>query len=130
MPVYLFAVVQSIDDGQEELDCYYKRFTPILTGDTIPERYAYYADFYKVNEGDSFIAFRHLGAFGFARDLFIDHVRWCYYKGSITYLDPRAIGLSQFGADGLFIDLFESYKERVCSVYDKTRQYLERLGYR
>ena len=99
LPTYLFAVVQVVSDGgKEHLDCYYKRFTAILTADTIRKEYPYQTDFYKVNKGDTFLAFVDSGAFGFARDLFIDHIRLCYYKGMITYPDPGLLGLMSRGA--------------------------------
>ncbi len=130
MPVYIFVVVQTIvDGGKEQLDCYYKRFAPILTGNTIP-KYAYYDSFYKVNDVDSFIAFKRPGVGGFARDLFIDHVRWCYSRGSIAYSDPSALGLTSFKADAVFAELLRTYKKQVCAVYDRTKAYLEHLGYR
>lgn len=131
VPTYLFAVVQrASDDGGERLDCYYKRFTSILAGDTTPKEYPYYVDFYKVNEGDAFLAFVCPGAFGFARDLFIDHVRWCYYRGMIAYPDPHSLGLEQFAADSVFSDLLSSYEKQVCAAYDRTGAYLKLLGYR
>lgn len=130
IPVYLFAVVLSAtDDGEEQLDCYYKRFTPILTEDRPWDEYVYYADFYKVNEGDSFIAFKLPGALGFARDLFFDLVRQCYYKGSIAFPDPCSLGLEQFGEPDVFVGLFRSYKERLCATYSKTTAILKALGY-
>lgn len=126
MPVYLFAIVQSFTNaGDERLDCYYKRFTPVLTTEKKQEE----LDFYKVNNGTSFIAFAHPDErrLGFARDLFIDYMRWSYYKGSITYLKPRTIGLNQFeGEDAVFIDLLGEYRERVCLTYIKTRGFLEK----
>ncbi len=132
MPVYLFVIIQGCTDaGEEKLDCYYKRFTPILTKEAKWTEPDFYQGFYKVNKGSQFIAFKNprRRILGFARDLFIDHVRWCYYKGSITYLDPRSIGLEQFRAEGIFVDLFKDYKEQICSAYGKTKQYLKNLGY-
>jgi hypothetical protein len=47
MPVYLFAVVQrGAEQDEERLDCYYKRFTPILTKDL--GKVDFYSEFYKV----------------------------------------------------------------------------------
>ena len=127
MPVYLFAIVQtSADTGdRERLDCYYKRFTRVLTTNTKQEE----LDFYKVNDGTSFIAFADPNErkLGFARDLFIDYIKWSYYKGSIVYLKPRTIGLNQFAADdSVFIDILREYSERVCFTYTKTRDFLEK----
>lgn len=133
MPVYLFAIIQSnAESGEEKLDCYYKRYTPILTKAIEYSAKNFHNEFYKVNNGNSFIAFKDKvnRTQGFVRDLFIDHVRWCYYKGSVTYLDPRALGLEQFKSEGIFGDLFKDYEEQICSVYNKTGQYLKRLGIR
>lgn len=131
IPVYLFAVVQASDGNRgHHLDCYYKRFTPILTADEVQPEYDHYGGFFKVNAGNTFLAFRHPGAYGFARDLFIDHVRLCYHRGSLAYPDPRTLGLEQFPADAVFTDLLGSYKEQVCATYDRTKAFLEQLGYR
>ncbi len=126
MPVYLFTVVQSSADASERevLDCYYKRFTEVLT--TEPNQGDF--DFYKVNNGSAFIAFAQPDEkrLGFARDLFIDYMRWNYYKGWITYLNPRTIGLNQFIEEGgVFGDMLSQYKESVCITYRKNRKFLE-----
>jgi len=115
MPVYLFAIIQRLTDKKEErLDCYYKRFTQILTKEEWPEKSDFYREFYKVNKGNLFIAFKNpvIRKYGFARDLFIDHVRCCYCKGSIIYMDPHSVGLKQFPKFALFKDLFQEYKEQ------------------
>jgi len=130
IPVYLFVVVQSsTDNGEERLDCYYKRFAPILTWEVKREQIEFHRLFYKVSKGNLFIAFKNpeTQTQGFARDLFIDHVRWCYSKGSITYLDPRIIGLNQFRPDSVLVDLFTKYKEQISSAYKKTGEYLEQV---
>jgi hypothetical protein len=128
MPVYLFAVVQSVTSTRKEevLDCYYKRFTEVLTTRAKQEDF----DFYKVNNRSAFIAFaqpeeRRLG---FARDLFIDLMRCSYSKGSISYISPRTLGLEQFPEEGaVFGDLFEEYHENILRTYAKTRKFLERI---
>lgn len=125
MPVYLFAIVQTTDNtGHENMDCYYKRFTQVLTTGTKQDGLG----FYKVNRGMSFIAFadEHKKIQGFARDLFIDYIRWSYHKGSITYLNPRSIGLNQFPEENsLFQDMVKEYREQVCATYSRTRDFLE-----
>jgi hypothetical protein len=125
IPVYLVAIIQSEAlSNEQRLNCYYKRFTPVLTGSTEQKK----LDFSKVNDGTSFIAFAHPteNALGFARDLYIDYMRWSYYKGFITYLPPKTIGLNQFpDEDGVFVDLFKDYKDRVCLTYTKTKSFLE-----
>ena len=127
MPVFLFAVVypERIDAGGQ-LDCYYKRFTPALTTTRAQEE----EDFYKVNEGGTFLAFadRDSKKHGFARDLFIDLMRCSYCKGSISYVSPRTMGLEQFPEeDSVFGDLFEEYDKVILETYDKTKKYLERI---
>lgn len=127
IPVYLFAIIQSkVGSKGERLDCYYKRFSNQLTKAIDYSSINFYDQFYKVNNGAAFIAFKdeNKRVQGFARDLFIDHVRWCYFKGSITYLSPRALGLEQFTEDGIFGDLFEDYQDQITSVYKKIGQYL------
>lgn len=130
MPVNLFVIVQSTaEEEQTVLDCYYKRFTPILTTDTRKARAESHRLFYKVNVGNRFIAFTDTErrTQGFARDLFIDYVRWSYHNGSILYLDPRTIGLQQFDADTFFLDLFQDYEEQIRAAFAKTEAYLEAL---
>jgi hypothetical protein len=127
IPVYLFAIVyyEPISQGGQ-LDCFYKRFTPVLTTTRTQEQ----EDFYKVNEGTIFLAFadRQSRRFGFARDLFIDLMRCSYYKGSISYISPRTLGLEQFPEENaVFGDLFKEYRENVYTTYAKTREYLERI---
>ena len=126
MPVYLFAVVQTAatEERDEQLDCYYKRFTSVLTSNDQQQD----LDFYKANCGSRFIAFAREDEKmqGFARDLFIDYMRWAYFKGSIVYLNPRTLGLNQFEEENtVFGDLLEMYREAVCNTYAKTRGFLE-----
>lgn len=127
MPVYLFLVVYSKSDGQGgRLDCFYKRFTPVLFATAKQEE----QDFYKVNDETTFLAFadRNTRTHGFARDLFIDLMRCSYSKGSISYISPRTIGLQQFPEENaVFHDLIEEYRQNVCATYGKTRGFLERL---
>lgn len=127
MPVYLFVIVYSdSDDHGGQLDCFYKRFTPVLTSTRKQEE----EDYYKVNDGTTFLAFadKDTKKYGFARDLFIDLMRCSYSKGSISYISPRTIGLKQFPEeDAVFGELFEEYREMVCRTYEKTRNFLDDL---
>jgi hypothetical protein len=129
IPVYLFYV----RDNSGEFNCYYKRFTEILLVNEDYDRYKsnYFKDFYEVNDGNSFIAFKESNALdaGFARDLFIDYVHWSYYKGTITYLDPNIMGLNNFKSDGVFEDMMRQYKDKITDTFNRTRQILEHLGY-
>jgi len=124
MPVYLFAV---FENKTGNLQCYYKRYTWILTQDKIlSSNLDYSDDFYKVSKNQQLIAFADIKqkTKGFARDLFIDHMRWNYFKGSIAYLNPRSLGLLEFDEKALFHELFEEYKEKIAIAYNMMQEYL------
>ena len=127
MPVYLFAIIYSKSSGQgEQLDCYYKRFTPVLTTARTQEEDC----FYKVNNRATFLAFanQEIKIGGFARDLFIDLMRCSYHKGALSYINPRALGLEQFPKeDAVFRDLFEEYRQNILKTYAQTRDFLEQI---
>lgn len=126
LPVYLFAIIYSNEHNHgDQFNCYYKRFTSILTTPRSQEEEC----FYKVNRGATFLAFadQETKKYGFARDLFIDLMRCAYHKGSITYLSPTTLGLEQFPPDGVFSDLFMEYKEKIQFTYAKTSEYLDRI---
>lgn len=122
MPIYLFVIHYQ----GRKVDCYYKRYTPVLTQESKNQSGE---SFYKVNDENLFFAFanqkRRVG--GFARDLFVDYIRWNYYKGSIAYLNPRDIGLNQFPVDNIFPELFQMYQDKIITTYLKTKSYLEQL---
>lgn len=129
MPLYLFAIIYSRLLGQgEQLDCYYKRFSRVITTDkTQEEEY-----FYKVNDGTTFLAFKDQESkkFGFTRDLFIDLMRCAYHKGSISYISPRTLGLEQFPQeDAVFGELFEDYRENITKTIEQTRKFLDQILY-
>jgi len=126
MPIYLFAIVKMpSSDGVESLDCYYKRYTSALTRERTGAKDPY-EPFYLVNTGSRFIAFKNekRRTQGFARDLFIDHVRWCYYNGSISFLDPAKLGLRQFSPRRQFWDLFRDYESQIRAAYKETQDLL------
>ena len=126
MPVYLFVV---LDNEAGKLQCYYKRYTALLTQDEIKlSEFSYSNNFFKVSEDQRLIAFADIEerTNGFARDLFVDYIRWNYFKGSIAYLNPRSLGLHQFPEDNIFPELFADYKEKIGLTYSKTRKYLEK----
>ncbi|MAG44505.1 hypothetical protein CL633_01315 [bacterium] len=120
MPIYLFAILPRAN----QFDCYYKRFTPVLTLNENQKKLV----FYKVNRNNKFFAFKNFQkkTQGFVRDLYIDYMRWNYYKGSLAYLNPRTIGLNQYPdqESAVFEDLFNNYKEKICTTYQKLEKYL------
>jgi len=128
IPVYLFAVIYSDSSVESmKIDCYYKRFTQLLTTTTDQED----EYFYKVNDGATFLAFADQKSkrFGFARDLFIDLMSCSYYKVSISYISPRTLGLDQFPeADAIFGEIFEEYSENINYTLEQTRKYLARIS--
>lgn len=128
LPAYLFAIHRM----GANLDCYYKRFSAILTKEQAEKEYDEdpYGGFFKVNHGSDFHAFGDLdsGEGGFARDLFIDHVRWSYHKGSIVFPDPTDLGLRGFDSEAVFIDIFEEYRDRIARTFSRTAQYLQMRG--
>ena len=130
IPIYLFAIVKNISkDGSEKLDCYYKRYAPIITRDIDVEIDEYYRAFYKVNNGSSFLAFGDFErkTHGFARDLYIDCVRLSYSKGVLPCLKSEDLGLNQFKKIPAFADLFQDYEKQILEAYRWTGQVLEVL---
>jgi Domain of unknown function (DUF4365) len=127
-PAYLFVVVhtEAGSDSPDEMAMYYKRFTPVLTG-TSKQEDEYY---YRVDkDGVRFRAFANeeRQVQGFARDLFIDFMRWSYFKGNIAWTNPRKLGLHQFPEEDDVIEEFiDKYKTPLCETYVKTKKYLER----
>ena len=132
MPVYLFAVY---DDGTGGLlESFYKRYTPIiLKGHRAKPRTA--EGFFKVNEDFKFRAFAKIpdetkpseGYFGFARDLFIDFMRCNYASGSITYLNPKSLGLHGYpDENAIFKDLFAEYGDQLKKTYILLHKYIEK----
>jgi hypothetical protein len=126
LPAYLFVVVYGANSV--EMECYYRRYTQPLTSTLLPDPSGeYYQGFYKVSDGNSFLAFKdpEIGKDGFARDLFIDHVRCCYSKGQITFIDPGGMGLKF--PNYPFIDLFKEYEDQIRRTYNDTSKYLKDL---
>lgn len=127
MPVYLFVIVYSeshVRDGR--FDCYYKRFTSVLTTQKTQDE----EDFYQVNKGTTFRAFadQTKQTNGFTRDLFVDLIRCYYSKGSISYISPRDIGLKQFPEENaVFQGVIDEYQQSICRTYEKTKRFIDTL---
>ena len=124
LPVYLFVIIgsDSTSDSASELTAYYQRYTGDLHESDNVSSTNKNNPFYKVSEGNKFLAFgdEQDKPCGFARDLFIDHIRCNYYKGSIVYLNPREIGLEIFPEkDVIFKDLYREYKEKIDKTYSR-----------
>ncbi len=53
-------------------------------------------------------------------------MRLNYSKGSLSYLNPRTIGLNKYPEeDAIFKDLYEEYKDDILITYNKTKKFLE-----
>jgi hypothetical protein len=57
-------------------------------------------------------------------------VRCCYHKGTIAIFDPSLMGLRTFPRKAVYADLFDSYKNEICSVYEETKRFLMSIGYK
>ena len=88
LPAYLFYVIEN--ESNCSLDCYHKRYTPLLDGHASSDEKTGTNLFYRVNNGATFLAFadaeKEIG--GFARDLIIDYARLSYSKGHIVQRTP------------------------------------------
>lgn len=128
LPTYLFVVAHTRGGHGKphQRSMYYKRFTPVLTRVSKQET----EDYYRVDEdGARFRAFADDDnrTQGFARDLFVDVMRWSYFKGNISWMNPRNLGLLQFPErNNVFKEFIEVYKERICETYSNTKPYLDR----
>jgi len=86
-------------------------------------------DYYRVDDGAKFRAFadEEKRAHGFARDLFVDLMRWSYFKGNIAWQNPRNLGLQQFPEqNNVFKEFVKIYKPQICETYSKIKSYLDR----
>lgn len=98
LPAFLFIVIENGSNGGSCLECYYKRYTPLLDGHADSDDENGTRSFYQVNNGATFLAFaepeKEIG--GFARDLIIDYARLSYSKGHVVQLTPRQLGFWPF----------------------------------
>jgi hypothetical protein len=98
LPAFLFYIVDCAPAGLNRLECYYKRYTPILDGRPCEADNAGCERFHKASDGSTFLAFadakNEVG--GFARDLIVDYARMCYSKGHLVELTPSKLGFWPF----------------------------------
>lgn len=116
-PVFLFLI--NIQD--KDINCFYKRYTPILHGKEKEND----ALFYKVNDKNKFLAFVRTENFcgGFCRDLFFDHLRCQHNKGMLSGVNPQDLGLSHWKADTLYRGVFDNYKKQIRSTFEKYKKF-------
>jgi hypothetical protein len=116
-PVFLFLV----HSNDEILNCYYKRYTPILHESDKPTE----EKFYKVYEQNQFRAFVDRAGTnfpktgGFCRDLFFDHLRCVHDKGMLSGVDPTQLGLSGYSNDQLYEGVYNQYKDKMKKTFEK-----------
>lgn len=98
LPAFLFYVIENGCNGETCLECYHKRYTPLLDGHSSPDDESGSKSFFKVSNGSRFLAFadfqKEIG--GFARDLIMDYVRLSYSKGHVVQLTPSQLGFWPF----------------------------------
>ena len=107
--------------NKENIDCYYKRYTPIVHKKARENSEV----FYKVNDKNEFLAFKHEKSFcgGFCRDLFFDHLRCQHNKGMLSGINPQDLGLTHWKADVLYEGVFDNYKEKIKDTLKKYKRF-------
>lgn len=129
IPVYLFFVHQG---KNEEMNCYYRRYTPFLTDPEGKDDAGEYSqEFYKVNKGFSFLGFadKNKRRGGFARHLFIDYIRCNYANGIIVGLKDKMgkLGLSDFKDFSAVYPLIEKHEDQIFKAYEETTEILNQF---
>jgi len=56
---------------------------------------------------------------GFCRDLFFDHLKCQHYKGMLSGVNPKDIGLSGWEQDTLYKGVFDHYKDKIRETYER-----------
>ncbi|MBU4186011.1 MAG: DUF4365 domain-containing protein [Proteobacteria bacterium] len=135
IPAFLFYIIEDSSKSINDLECFYKRYTPLLDGHSKPEDESGTLAFYRVNEGATFLAFsdseQEIG--GFARDLIIDYFRLSYSKGHVIPLTPSKFGFWPFenkhNSDSLiyFRDFLQWYKKAIKDTCEQTTALLANL---
>jgi len=119
-PVFLFLINIKGED-RKNIDCYYKRYTSILHKKTKEKDEA----FYKVNNGNNFLAFIHTKNFcgGFCRDLFFDHLRCQHNKGMLSGVNPQDLGLTHWRLDILYSGVYDNYRKQIKTTLNKYKKF-------
>lgn len=138
LPAYMFIIIESKANGASNLDCYYKRYTPLLAGHESDDDKDATKMFHKANDGARFLPFSDLKnkIGGFARDLIIDYVRLSYSKGHIIPLIPDQLGFWPFpkkympNAMFVFSDIAEWHKDKIKATCDLTNELLSNINKR
>jgi hypothetical protein len=136
LPAFLFIVIENGSCGASCLECYYKRYTPLLDGHVSSHDKIGTKSFYQVNNGATFLAFsepeKEIG--GFARDLIIDYARLSYSKGYIVQLTPKQLGFWPFSnkekpdAVHYFDELVGWHRKKIKETCEWTTDLLNRIG--
>jgi hypothetical protein len=98
LPAFLFLIIEDKSSGVPRLDCFHKRYTPLLDGRAGPNEHDGTKSYYQVNSGSQFLAFANAETEvgGFARDLIIDYFRLSYSKGQVVQITPNQLGFWPF----------------------------------
>jgi hypothetical protein len=111
-PIFVFRVLLT----EDKTLAFYKRYTTIVHGidkeKTLP--------FYLANEGTKLKAYiPKERTWGFCRDLFFDHLKCQHYKGMLSGVNPKDIGLSGWEQDTLYKGVFDHYKDKIRETYER-----------
>jgi len=132
-PPFLFVVIEN--KSTKLLECYYKRYTPLLDGQSSEDDQTGSRAFYHVNDGNTFRAFADPDQrlWGFARDLIIDYARLSYSRGYIVRLRPSELGFWPFPTRAhpdhlhVFDELVGWHRKQIEETTDWTLELLRRL---
>jgi len=135
LPAFLFIIIENRLNEKSDLECYYKRYTPLLDDRSSPDDEDGTKSFHRANNGGRFLAFANpeseIG--GFARDLIIDYVRLSYSRGHILQLTPEQLGFWPFPnkdnpeAAHFFSDIFKWNRGKFEETYEWMKILLSKI---
>ncbi|HKI30470.1 MAG TPA: DUF4365 domain-containing protein [Gemmataceae bacterium] len=135
LPAFLFIVIEDTLNSASRLNCYHKRYTPLLADCASADDKNGTTSFYQVNNEATFLAFadpeKEIG--GFARDLIIDYATLSYSKGHVVQLTPSQLGFWPFpnkanpDAARYFGELIGWHRKKIKETCNWTTELLDRL---
>lgn len=105
----------------KNMDIYYKRYTSIVHGLVKHTK----EPFYLATKKNKFLAYIEgdTKTWGFCRDLFFDYLRCQHNKGALSGVNPRDLGLRGWKKDALYKGVFDQYKDKIRSTYNKYQKW-------
>lgn len=115
-PVFVFRVL--FTEGKTL--AFYKRYTTVLHGIDTEKS----LPFYLANKDTMLQAYIYkIRTWGFCRDLFFDHLKCQHYRGMLSGIDPKDLGLLGWKQDALYEGVFNHYKPKIKETYDKYKKW-------